>query len=346
MSAEGTYTYCSPQVLDVIGYHPSEMIGRHLTDFIPLQQKTEVLQMAIEELDNDGSLHQFENARIHRDGSLRYLESSVVPVFDKQKRIVGYRGVDRDVTREKEMERALAEANHRLEILESVTWHDTMNQLSILNGNVNLLRNDSKPDTKDKYLNRIETAANSIRKHIDFIRDYQRTGKTLPVWLDVSSSFSLASSMLDMQDVRILCTVSELEIKSDPMIVKAFFNMMENSLRYGQKVTEVKLSAEPDGDGIILRYTDNGIGIPLEDKDRIFLKGFGNNTGLGMFLIKSIFKITNIEIRENGTPGEGIKLEMSVPKDSFRYHDRESGHISSPNQSSKNKIAQRRGISP
>jgi PAS domain S-box-containing protein len=333
MSAEGTYTYCSPQVLDVMGYHPSEMIGKCVTDFIPRQQKTEVIQMAIEELGNDGSLQQFENVRIHRDGSLRFVESSVVPVFDQQKRIVGFRGVDRDVTREKEMECALAEANHRLEILESVTWHDTVNQLSILNGNVNLLRNDSKPEAKEKYLNRIETAANSIRKHIDFIRDYQRTGKTLPVWLDVSSSFSLASGMLDMQDVRIICTVSELEIKSDPMLIKAFFNMMENSLRYGLKVTEVKLSAEPDGDGIILRYSDDGIGIPLKDKDKIFLKGFGDNTGLGMFLIKSILEITNIEIRENGYPGEGIRLEMSVPKDSFRYHKPQTGQISSPNKS-------------
>lgn len=113
MSAAGTYTYCSPQVLDVIGYHPSEMIGKCVTDFIPLQQTTEVIQMAIEELGNDGSLQQFENVRKHRDGSLRFVESSVVPVFDKQKRIVGYRGVDRDVTREKEMECALAEANHR-----------------------------------------------------------------------------------------------------------------------------------------------------------------------------------------------------------------------------------------
>ena len=78
------------------------------------------------------------------------------------------------------MEQALGEANHRLEILESVTWHDTMNQLSILCGNVELLRNDVKPDVKSKYLNRIEKAANSIRKHIDFTRDYptRRQGTT------------------------------------------------------------------------------------------------------------------------------------------------------------------------
>ena len=131
--------------------------------------------------------------------------------------------------------------------------------------------------------------------------------------------------------------MSELEIKSDPMLVKAFFNMMENSLRYGLKVTEVKLSAEPDGDGMILRYSDDGIGIPLKDKDRIFLKGYGNNSGLGMFLIKSILEITNIEIRENGSPGEGIRLEMYVPKDSFRYQKPQNGPISSLNKSRKAK---------
>ncbi|HEY3419528.1 MAG TPA: response regulator [Methanomassiliicoccales archaeon] len=329
MDAKGTYTYCSPQVFDVIGYQPSEMIGKRVTDFIPRDDRAKVKRSVMEGLSSEGGLRQFENIRMHRDGSSRYIESSVVPVLDKREKIVGYRGVDRDVTREKEMEGALEEANHRLEILESVTWHDTMNQLSILSGNVELLRNDPKPEAKDKYLRRIETAANSVRKHIDFTRNYQRTGKTRPVWLDVSHSFSLASSMLDLQDVRIECTLPRMEIKSDPMLVKAFFNMMENSLRYGQKVTEIRLSAERDGDGLTLIYSDNGVGIPLEDKDRIFLRGFGNNTGLGMFLIKSIFKITNIDIKETGFPGEGIRLEMYVPKDKIRCLNEKNDQISS-----------------
>jgi len=319
MDSEGVYTYCSPQVFDVIGYQPIEMIGKSISEFVSLQERSKAKPLVIQELGARGKLQQFENERVHKMGSIIYVESSVVPVFDGKKKILGYRGVDRNVTREKEMERALGEANHRLEILENVTWHDTVNQLSILSGNVELLRRDSRPEVREKYLNMIDQAANSIRKHLDFTRDYQRTGRTRPVWLDVSRSFALAAAMLDTQDMKVVCDVADLEIKSDQMLVKAFFNMIDNSRRYGQKVTEVRLSAERRGDTVNLFYTDNGIGIPKRDKELIFKKGFGNNTGLGMFLTKSILDITGISIRESGIPGEGIQLEMSVPKDKIRY---------------------------
>jgi PAS domain S-box-containing protein len=317
-NAKGVYTYCSPQVLDVIGYHPNEMIGKCISEFMSPPEWSMALPLIMEEFSTNGKLQQFENARLHRKGSVVYVESSVVPVMGKDDKIVGYRGVDRDVTRAKEMERALAEANHRLEILENVTWHDTMNQLSILCGNVELLRRDPRLEVKEKYLKRIELSANSIKKQMDFTRDYQRTGRSRPVWLDVARSFSLASAMLDVQEVKVVCTVSDLEIKADPMLVKAFFNMIDNSLRYGQKVTEVRLLAVYDGSVVNLIYSDNGIGIPQREKDLIFKKGFGNNTGLGMFLIKSILDITGISIKETGTPGKGIQLEMLVPKDTFR----------------------------
>ena len=319
MDARGVYSYCSPQVFDVIGYYPSEMIGREISEFVSVQERSRDSPLIMNELRKKGKLQQFENVRVHRKGSLVYVESSVVPILDENDRTIGYRGVDRDVTKAREMERALADANHRLEILENVTWHDTMNQLSILTGNVELLKCDLRPEVKEKYLKRIEQAANSIRKHMDFTRDYQRTGRTRPIWLDVARSFNLAAAMLDTQDVKVECKVSDLEIKSDPMLVKAFFNMIDNSLRYGQKVTEIRLDAVRNEMAIDILYTDNGVGIPQRDKNLIFQKGFGNNTGLGMFLIKSILEITDIEIKETGTPGEGIRLEMYVPRDTFRY---------------------------
>jgi PAS domain S-box-containing protein len=319
MDARGFYTYCSPQVFDVIGYQPNDMIGKCLFEFLPPDERSRAVPLVLEALRSERKLRQFENERVHKNGSIVYVESSVVPVIDRTQQVIGYRGVDRDVTKKKEMERALGEANHRLEILESVTWHDTMNQLTILAGNVELMRRDPRPDVREKYLKRIELAANSIRNQMDFTKDYQRTGRTKPVWLDVSKSFALAAGMLDTQDVKVICTVSDLEIKSDPMLVKAFFNMIDNSLRYGQKVTEVGLSVVHDKHALSICYSDNGIGIPYHDKDLIFKKGFGTNTGLGMFLIKSILGITNISIKETGTPREGIRLEMFVPEDMFRY---------------------------
>jgi len=63
---------------------------------------------------------------------------------------------------------------------------------------------------------------------------------------------------------------------------------------------------------------DNGNGIAPEDRVHLFTKGFGKNTGLGLFLSREILSITNMEIRETGTYGKGARFEIIVPKGSYR----------------------------
>jgi signal transduction histidine kinase len=102
-------------------------------------------------------------------------------------------------------------------------------------------------------------------------------------------------------------------------VEKVFYNLIENSIRHGEHVTTVWFSAEENGDGLILRYRDNGIGIPENDKSKLFLKEFGKNTGLGLFLSREILSITGITITENGEPGKGARFEIMVPKGSYRF---------------------------
>jgi len=63
---------------------------------------------------------------------------------------------------------------------------------------------------------------------------------------------------------------------------------------------------------------DDGMGVPAEEKEKIFERGFGKNTGLGLTLSKEILSITGITIRETGEPGRGARFEMTVPKGAYR----------------------------
>ncbi len=60
----------------------------------------------------------------------------------------------------------------------------------------------------------------------------------------------------------------------------------------------------------ILTSEDDGQGVPLDEKEKIFRKGYGKGTGLGLFLSKEILSITGISIREIGEPGKETRLEM------------------------------------
>ena len=48
----------------------------------------------------------------------------------------------------------------------------------------------------------------------------------------------------------------------------------------------VTVMAEPAGSGLVIRWADDGIGIAEEDKEKIFERGFGKKTGLGLFLAR------------------------------------------------------------
>jgi signal transduction histidine kinase len=71
-------------------------------------------------------------------------------------------------------------------------------------------------------------------------------------------------------------------------------------------------------EGLILRIRDDGIGIAPDRKEKIFEKGFGENTGLGLFLVREILSITGISIAENGEPGNGAQFDLIVPRDKYR----------------------------
>ena len=85
------------------------------------------------------------------------------------------------------------------------------------------------------------------------------------------------------------------------------------------RVSVVRLSAAELPDCLLIRIEDDGIGIPPHDKETIFRKGYGKNTGLGLFLSREILSITNITIKESGEFQYGARFEMCVPKGIYRF---------------------------
>ena len=102
------------------------------------------------------------------------------------------------------------------------------------------------------------------------------------------------------------------------MLEKVLYNLVENSIRHGGKITRVSFSFEYTGEDCILSYTDDGVGIPEDEKEMIFGKGYGKNTGLGLFIIREVLILTGITIKETGVPGRGVRFELHIPVGSFR----------------------------
>jgi signal transduction histidine kinase len=112
----------------------------------------------------------------------------------------------------------------------------------------------------------------------------------------------------------------EVEVFADLLLQNVFYNLIDNALKYGggQLKTITIFSEETDA-GLIIAVEDDGMGISAADKEHLFKRGFGKQTGLGLFLSREILSITSITITENSLFGKGTRFEITVPKDGYRF---------------------------
>jgi signal transduction histidine kinase len=112
---------------------------------------------------------------------------------------------------------------------------------------------------------------------------------------------------------------ADIELHADPLIEKVFSNLVENAVRYGGKsLTSIRFTYGCSDDIGKIICEDDGAGIAMDEKEKIFAYGFGKNTGLGLFLSREILNITGITIKETGEPGKGARFEITCPKATIR----------------------------
>ena len=223
-----------------------------------------------------------------------------------------------DITDNKQAQEALTQANKKLNLMNNITRHDILNQLTALIGFLEISRHDTKDPELLKFILKEEQAANAIRSQILFTRDYQDVGVHSPKWQDVAETVSLAIATIDLHKAEISLDLRQVQVFADPLLEKVFYNLVENSLRHGEKVTKICLRAEETADGMDLVIEDNGTGVPENAKEKIFRREYFKNTGFGLFLTREILAITGLSITENGTPGTGARFVIHAKKGMFR----------------------------
>lgn len=234
-------------------------------------------------------------------------------------------GITQDITEIRQYHEALKEANRKLNLLSSVTRHDILNQITGLSGYA-LLLSDILPEEPDiqKYIDRVMELTETIRRQVIFTRDYQDMGVKAPEWQSVEMVVGRASAAAPIEiaqgRVKLDISTGALEIFADPMLEKVFFNLLENAVRHGEGISEIRVSfieKMDENKGVVVVEND-GSGIPEDMKAQIFDQAFGRHTGYGLFLSREILGITGMTIAETGEVGEGARFEITIPKENYR----------------------------
>ncbi|MCK9580044.1 MAG: hybrid sensor histidine kinase/response regulator [Methanoregula sp.] len=212
------------------------------------------------------------------------------------------------------------QSERNLQLFSAISRHDLLNKIAGLQGYAELVRAHTDDSTIIDYMTKQQLILGMIREQIQFIEDYERIGIQKPYWQQVTSVIRKAASLQPAGIINLtLEGIDEIEIFSDPLLLKVFYNLLDNTIRHGNRhITTVKISAMKSGGDLILLYEDDGVGIPAAEKEHIFIRGKGKNTGLGLYLIREILSITGITIQETGFAGKGVRFEITVPDVRYR----------------------------
>jgi signal transduction histidine kinase len=227
-------------------------------------------------------------------------------------------GANQDITDRKKAEVTLERANRKLNLLNSITRHDINNQISILRGNLELVKIKVTDPEAQSRLDKVDRSSRNILDQIRFTKEYQDMGSTAPQWQNLAMIVRNDPQSREVKDLQISDEAARLSLYADPMLPKVFHNLIENTLRYAGKPSSIRITCGPSVNGMKLVYEDVGPGVPNAEKDRIFDKGFGKGTGLGLFLSREILVITGMTIQETGIEGRGARFEISIPVQMFQ----------------------------
>ena len=303
---------------DITGYTETELTGQNTR--ILYADDAEYLRID-QELYKSGigrRVGMMASRMQRKDGSIIDVILNLSP-FDPENPDSGVTVTIMDVSDRMRAEEALKRANMQVALLTSITRHDILNKMTALRGYINYMKKQKTDEAFAEIIAKEESLTRQIANLINFTRDYKDVGVQPPCWIGVAEMITTLQRSMDLGPVYLHMDTKDFEIFADPLIKKVFGNLIDNSLRHGGPVTEIRITASEQENYLIILYEDNGRGIPPDEKEMIFDRESGKNTGLGLFLAREILAITGITIIETGVAG--VRFRISVPKRFYRYSD-------------------------
>jgi PAS domain S-box-containing protein len=272
----------------------------------------------------------------HRNGSWVYRHARSTLIYNQRHQPYAILSIISDVSELKIAEHKLKESNQKIQLMNEklrvvggLTRHDVRNKLSAVNAYAYLIRK-KHPDQKNivEGIDKIEQAVRESMKIFDFAKLYEQLGVTELKYVDVADALKDAEALFSGLNLKVFNECRGLTVLADSFLRQLFFNLIDNTLKYGKKATTVRVYYKQAETGELhLIYEDDGVGISVENKRKLFTEGFstGGSTGFGLFFIKKMMDIYGWTITEEGEAGKGVKFVMLIPVTSLSGN--ETNHI-------------------
>ena len=321
-----------------LGLTEGDMIGKTDHDFLA-EKDADFLTKIKKQVLETGKAEHVQYPLISRDGSIQYFEGYYIPRRDAAGGINGLIGYFQNVTERRQGEEALrlrtaelARSNEELQQFAYVASHDLQEPLRAVSGFLKLLDERYKTRLDEKAREFIDFAVEGASRMSQLVRDlleYSRVAskgtELLPTDAERALAKALANLHVAIQESEAAVTHDELPaVMGDPtQVMQLFQNLVGNAIKFcaPDRPCRVHVSARKEGDMWEFAVRDNGIGIPADAHDRIFVifqrlhaRDRYGGTGIGLAICKKIVERHGGTIRVESTPGEGSAFLFTLPE--------------------------------
>ncbi len=331
---DAVFTYVSPQVERLLGYKPEELIGTSALDLIAAEDAPKIQYEYNRLVDSGSAMNSMINVNLHKDGTPVVMESTGLPFYDHEGRLLGYRGMDRDITeRQRFFENMQKSQNlESIGILAGGIAHDFNNLLTGIYGFIDLTLMNSNDPKVQSNLNQALSSIDRARALTHQLLTFSRGGD--PILQVCSMKDFLKQSVefiLSGKDTKVNyhidpelwdCEVDRSQIGQviDNLVINALDAMGPGGmLEIGAENVDLqdeKLNILDAGKYIHISVKDTGPGIDPDIQHKIFDPFFttkASGTGLGLASSYSIVKKHKGNIDMESSLGQGCVFHIYLP---------------------------------
>lgn len=327
---DGVVVYANKSCQKITGFSPREIMGKKAGSLWKSPMPDQFYKRMWTTIKNQHRAFNGDIRNQRKNGEFYDAHITISPVFDKKgTTIIFFVGIERDITREKQIDRAKTE-------FVSLASHQLRTPPAIINWSVEALLDDKNSALKGerkRLLHQVFLTNQRMIKLIDAMLNISRM--ELGTFIVNPKSFHLSDLVDDElaelklhilhKSLRVTrdYTPDQTEIYADRNFMQIIFhNLISNAIKYTPANGTIKISIKRGVRSIKIKIADNGCGIPLHQQDKIFTKLFRadnarvidtDGTGLGLYLVKSLVDYAHGKIWFTTKENKGTIFYIDLP---------------------------------
>jgi len=332
-SLQGTILSWNAGAEQMFGYPAAEAVGNHVGLIVPAGRREEEAD-SLTRVSRGERVPAFETERVAKDGTVLDVSVTLSPIRGDSGAIIGASSIARDIGARKALEGSLREADRRKDDFLAVLAHELRNPLAPVRSSVALLKLGASTTAVGPVADVIDRQTRHMARLLDDLLDVSRiTRGRLELRREVVGLHEVIDAALETtrpmfdtagQSIAVTLPPAPVRLDGDPVrLAQVFANILSNASKYSDRGGRVTIDATAGAGEVVVRVTDQGIGIDPAMLQRVFemfsqasqtVNRAQGGLGIGLALVRGLVDLHGGRVAaESAGPGRGSCFTVTLP---------------------------------